>query len=72
MSGWAAIRRLDAQARALETAGGPDLASFVARERADSHQYGGRSVFGWERPSANAGSTKMQKAFPLRAGSLPD
>lgn len=45
----AAIRRLDAQARALEaTAIGPSLATHIARERDASHGLGGRSVFGWE------------------------
>ncbi|MFT3974690.1 MAG: DUF763 domain-containing protein [Amaricoccus sp.] len=45
----AAIRRLDAQARALEaTATGPSLAAHIARERAASPDLGGRSVFGWE------------------------
>ncbi|WP_372502619.1 DUF763 domain-containing protein [Tistrella mobilis] len=44
-----AIRRLDAQARRLEqTAGGPSLDAFIARERRRSHDYGGRSVFGHE------------------------
>jgi hypothetical protein len=46
-----AIRRLDAEARRLERdATGPDLVTHVARERARSHAWGGRSVFGWERP----------------------
>ncbi len=51
-----AIRRLDAQARRLErTATGPDLGTHVAEERARSHEWGGRSVFGWERgPEAAA------------------
>ena len=45
----AAIRRLDEQARRLERhAGGPSFDAFVAEERARSHEYGGRSVFGWE------------------------
>lgn len=45
----AALRRLDAQARALEaTATGPSLAAHLARERAASPGLGGRSVFGWE------------------------
>lgn len=45
----AAIRRLDDQARALEaTATGPSLAAHIARERGASHDFGGRSVFGWE------------------------
>ncbi|TKS54345.1 DUF763 domain-containing protein [Luteimonas yindakuii] len=49
----AAIRRLDAQARTLEaTATGPTLDAFLADERAQSHRYGGRSVFGWEPPPA--------------------
>ena len=45
----AAIQRLDDQARRLEkTATGPSLAAVIAEERARSHEYGGRSVFGWE------------------------
>ncbi|HWD57677.1 MAG TPA: DUF763 domain-containing protein [Stellaceae bacterium] len=45
----AALRRLDDQARQLERhTGGPSLASVIATERANSHAYGGRSVFGWE------------------------
>ena len=56
----AAIRRLDAQSRALEaTASGPSLAAFLAQERAASHTYGGRSVFGWEPP---AGDAEMSRA----------
>ena len=44
-----AIRRLDEQARRLEReVGGPSFDSFLAEERARSHEYGGRSVFGWE------------------------
>ena len=44
-----AIRRLDAQARRLEaTARGPSLEGYLAEERRRSHEYGGRSVFGWE------------------------
>jgi len=47
-----AIRRLDAQARALEaTADGPSFQAFLAEERRLSHDYGGRSVFGWEAPA---------------------
>lgn len=47
----AAIRRLDEQARRLEaTASGPSLDDFIAEERSRSHEYGGRSVFGWEPP----------------------
>jgi uncharacterized protein len=46
-----AIRRLDEQARRLErTAIGPSLTTVLAEERRRSHEYGGRSVFGWEPP----------------------
>ena len=49
-----AIRRLDAQARALEaTATGPSFEAFAAEERRQSHGYGGRSVFGWEPPAVS-------------------
>ncbi|HLI20232.1 MAG TPA: DUF763 domain-containing protein [Stellaceae bacterium] len=45
----AAIERLDAQARRLErTATGPSLPDHIAEEFARAHDYGGRSVFGWE------------------------
>ena len=48
----AAIRRLDQQARRLErTATGPSVEALIAKERARSHDYGGRSVFGWEPPA---------------------
>lgn len=44
-----ALRRLDAQARALErTAAGPSVEAFVADELRQSHADGGRSVSGWE------------------------
>jgi uncharacterized protein len=45
-----AIRRLDDQARRLErTASGPSLQEFVSEEFHRSSEYGGRSVFGWEK-----------------------
>jgi len=48
----AAIRRLDEQARRLErTASGPTVSLLIAEELAQSAEFGGRSVFGWE-PSA--------------------
>ncbi|MDB5691641.1 MAG: hypothetical protein JWO81_704 [Alphaproteobacteria bacterium] len=51
-----AIRRLDEQARRLERhASGPSLDSFMAGERSRSHDYGGRSVFGWE-PRKSSGA----------------
>ncbi len=48
----AAVKRLDEQARRIEQhASGPSVAALFAEERARSHQYGGRSVFGLEPPS---------------------
>jgi hypothetical protein len=44
----AALKRLDAQARLLErSASGPSFEALIARERAESHAYGGRTVMGW-------------------------
>jgi hypothetical protein len=55
----AAIRRLDDQARRLERAAtGPGFDALVANERARSHAYAGRTVYGWAeppRPAAKAG-----------------
>ncbi|MFD0985739.1 DUF763 domain-containing protein [Methyloligella solikamskensis] len=49
----AAIKRLDTQARQLERrVGGPSFDAFVDDERAHSHEYGGRSVFGREEAPA--------------------
>jgi hypothetical protein len=49
----AAIKRLDAEARRLEPyARGGSLETILAEERAASHSYGGRSVFGFEPPLA--------------------
>jgi hypothetical protein len=46
-----AIRRLDEQARLLERhASGPSVEALLTEERARSHQYGDRSVFGEEAP----------------------
>jgi len=46
----AALKRLDAEARHLERhVSGPSVEMLIAEERRDSHAYGGRSVFGWER-----------------------
>ncbi|MGZ8311439.1 MAG: hypothetical protein ACXWUR_05180, partial [Allosphingosinicella sp.] len=47
-----AIRRLDEQARRLERhAAAPSFEDHVREERRRSHEYGGRSVFGWEPPA---------------------
>ena len=49
----AAIKRLDDQARQLElTLSGPTVEQVIGDERARSHGYGGRSVFGWAKPPA--------------------
>jgi hypothetical protein len=56
-----AIRRLDSQARQLETtATGPSFGAFTAEERKRSFEYGGRSVFGWE-PPPTAGKSKGEE-----------
>jgi uncharacterized protein len=54
----AALQRLDDEARRLErVAKGPSVEAVIAEERERSHLYGGRSVFGWERPAEDkAGS----------------
>ncbi|MGA0598837.1 DUF763 domain-containing protein [Enterovirga sp. CN4-39] len=54
-----AIRRLDEQARRLERAATscPSVGAVIAEERARSHEYGGRSVFGWEPPLDTSGET---------------
>jgi uncharacterized protein len=53
----AAIKRLDEQARRLERhASGPSVDALLAEERARSHDYGGRSVFGLE-PSVDQSSS---------------
>jgi hypothetical protein len=52
-----AIRRLDEQARRLERyVSGPSLESALAEDRRRSHEFGGRSVFGWEPPTAERGA----------------
>jgi hypothetical protein len=52
-----AIRRLDEQARRLEAhVSGPSFEAVMAEERQRSHSFGGRSVFGFEPPAAEAGA----------------
>jgi hypothetical protein len=44
-----ALQRLDDQARKLEgLVSGLSVDAFIAKERAQSPAFGGRSVFGWE------------------------
>ena len=48
-----ALKRLDDQSRQLERyVTGPDLKEIIAGEFRQSPDFGGRSVFGWEEPSA--------------------
>ena len=50
-----ALRRLDEQARSLERcASGPPFEELIAQEKEQSHNYGGRSVFGWAPPPASS------------------
>jgi len=61
-----ALRKLDQESRRLErVAGGPTVEGLISLEREQSHRYGGRSVFGWERPAATGldhrGSVARQK-----------
>ncbi|HKN78746.1 MAG TPA: DUF763 domain-containing protein [Lysobacter sp.] len=62
-----ALRRLDAQARALErTATGPSVEAFIAQERRQSHAYGGRSIFGWEPPAVDGAAAKLPPSKPRK------
>src|SRR3954447_18188060 len=62
-----AIRRLDEQARRLERhVSGPSLDAVMAEERSRSHEYGGRSILGWE-PASPAGAARSgQSAIQAR------
>jgi hypothetical protein len=45
----AALQKLDRESLRLErAASGPPVERFIESEREQSHEYGGRSVFGWE------------------------
>ena len=57
-----AVRRLDQQARRLERhASGSSLAELIGQERRQSHELGGRSVFGWE-PAPAKGRDETTRA----------
>jgi hypothetical protein len=63
----AAIRRLDAEARRLESAArGPSFGAYVAEERRRSFEYGGRDVFGPAAPAPPAGAQLDLFAAPSR------
>jgi uncharacterized protein len=59
----AALKRLDDQARLIERhTSSPPLEALIAEERRLSHSYGGRSVFGWERPLRDYAAVNSAKA----------
>jgi hypothetical protein len=54
-----ALKRLDDQARRVERrASGASVEAIIAEERALSHAYGGRSVFGWEPAPSSAAASR--------------
>ncbi len=56
-----ALQRLDREARRLERAAtGPSVEAFIAQERQISPDYGGRSVFGWEREVVSPAATQRK------------
>jgi hypothetical protein len=56
-----ALRRLDEQARSLERhAAGTSVEATMLEERQRSHEYGGRSVFGWEQPPGAADQARQR------------
>ncbi len=58
-----ALRKLDQESRRLErVAEGPALDELIAAEFARSHEYGGRSIFGWEPPLATAHSGRSSSS----------
>jgi hypothetical protein len=60
----AALQKLDQESLRLERAAhGPSLERLIESEREQSHDYGGRSVFGWETPPVkeNSGGTPERK-----------
>jgi hypothetical protein len=54
----AAIRRLDDQQRLAERQAAISVDGVMAEERLRSHDYGGRSVFGWEPPPADKNTVR--------------
>jgi hypothetical protein len=65
-----ALHRLDAQARRLErSVMGPSLRAFVAGEMRRSHEYAGRSVFGFEpAPGADTDRPAARRQEAARNG----
>jgi len=63
-----ALQKLDYESRRLErVANGPTVEGLISQEFEQSHQYGGRSVFGWERPLASASrSSRLGSAAEIK------
>jgi uncharacterized protein len=61
----AALQKLDRESRKLEhLATGPTLERLISDEFEHSAQYGGRSVFGWERPAGSDASRSSKAGAP--------
>jgi hypothetical protein len=59
----AVLKRLDEQARHVERhASDPPIERLIAQEQRLSHSYGGRSVFGWERPPKDCADANDARA----------
>ena len=57
-----AIKRLDEQAQLLERrASGPPINDVIAQERAQSHNYGGKSVFCWAPPISSSAPDEFDR-----------
>jgi hypothetical protein len=66
----AALKRLDDQARLVERhTSSPPVEALIAEERRLSHSYGGRSVFGWERPPRDRTPVNAREATQAPARS---
>jgi hypothetical protein len=66
----AALKRLDDQTRLVECCvSGASVTELIAQERRLSDTYGGRSVFGWERPPKDHVSTNDGIAIQTRTRS---
>ena len=65
----AALKRLDEQSRYVERqTSNPPIEELIAQERQFSHSFGGRSVFGWERPPRDCADTNdlTARQAPIR------
>jgi hypothetical protein len=50
------------------TARGPSVEEYIAEERRRSHEYGGRSIFGWEPAPATAADDALHAPASRRTG----